>query len=269
MIILAIDTSASEGSITLSIDGQLTGPVHFGMEDSHLVSIGSTVDSLLKGQGVDIGDVGRIALVSGPGSFTGLRIGMAFAKGVHAALGTEVVTISSLELLACSLMKDHDLVCPMIDARKEEVYTALYRPLEKSLEEIPESKTQAGMKQAEIIEVLISPRVISPSTFLEELESGTAFENGSLNTDILSKTPILFVGTGAVRYRGCLSSSAVAKPVFIAGEANTVSTPTLARMAEILFPLRAAEIPTLEPYYIRASDAELKRLKVHRSHGSS
>ena len=62
MIILAIDTSAREGSIALSINGQLTGPVRFGMEDSHLVSIGSTVESLLKEQGVEIGNIDRIAL---------------------------------------------------------------------------------------------------------------------------------------------------------------------------------------------------------------
>ena len=126
MIILAIDTSSKEGSIALAVDGNITGPVGFGRADSHLVAIGRSVADLLAAAGKKIEDLSRIALVAGPGSFTGLRIGMAFVKGIHAALGTEIVTITSLELISRALAAGRRRICPMIDARKNEVYTALY-----------------------------------------------------------------------------------------------------------------------------------------------
>ena len=115
--------------------------------------------------GKKIEDLSRIALVAGPGSFTGLRIGMAFVKGIHAALGTEIVTITSLELISRALAAGRRRICPMIDARKNEVYTALYEY----------GQNQAGPPgQADLtgqpgpLRVLAPPQAVAPEVFFDQ-----------------------------------------------------------------------------------------------------
>ncbi|NIM20400.1 MAG: tRNA (adenosine(37)-N6)-threonylcarbamoyltransferase complex dimerization subunit type 1 TsaB [Candidatus Latescibacteria bacterium] len=238
MIILAVDTSSRRGSVALSVDQAIAGPIRFGSEDSHLVALSTTIDRLLKERGLTIRDVDRIALVAGPGSFTGLRIGMAFVKGIHAALATEVATMTSLELIAYPLLDNRCLVCSMIDARKSEVYAALYR--------LGREKPDEG------VEVVIPPKAVSPKIFLEALRKTTS-------------SPVLFVGSGALRYRKRIDGCEGVRASFARGDANTASATVLASIAEKLTPLANEEILMLEPFYIRSSDAELKRLKAHRT----
>ncbi len=115
MRILAIDTSHPVGSIALTIDGDLAGSLRFGSAASHLVELGVGAARLIEDSGLDISGIDRLALVTGPGSFTGLRIGMSYVKGLYAAMGTEVVTTTSLELLARQTPATGEVVCPMID----------------------------------------------------------------------------------------------------------------------------------------------------------
>ncbi len=107
----------------------------------------------------------RVAIVTGPGSFTGLRIGMAFVKGLYAALGCDLVTMTSLELLSRQALAAGLPVAAMIDARKDEVYAALLRQ--------PDGRET------------ISPRAVAPAAFLAALPAGGA----------------VFIGSGALRYR--------------------------------------------------------------------
>jgi len=242
MNLLAIDTSSREGAVCLSRGGRVAGVEHFGRKDSHLVALGRAADSLLAGNRLGIEDVDRIALVSGPGSFTGLRIGMAFVKGIHAALEMDVVTMNALELLARPLFERGRLVCPMIDARKSEVYAALYRG----------GQSPGGRACVRIL----PERVLSPEVLLTELER-------------TAEGPVLFVGSGSVCYRGLVESFEGIQKSFAGEEENRVSLPVFARLAAKLPPLSEEEILTLEPFYIRSSDAELKRLKSHRIHGEN
>ena len=86
MVVVAVDTSHTSGSAALARNGRFVAGDRFGDGASHLVSLGATVDGLLADQGLAPQDIERVALVAGPGSFTGLRIALAWVKGLHAAL---------------------------------------------------------------------------------------------------------------------------------------------------------------------------------------
>jgi tRNA threonylcarbamoyl adenosine modification protein YeaZ len=132
VVVLSIDTSHPEGSVALAAAGVARGHRRFGASSSHLLDLGRCADELLRDNGLAVGDIERVALVKGPGSFTGLRIGLAFVKGLVAALDADVVTVGTLELLAMPLLDANQrrAVCAMVDARKEEVYGAIYGEME-------------------------------------------------------------------------------------------------------------------------------------------
>ncbi len=147
MVILGIDTSHVEGGVCL--DDGISPPTcaRFGATSSHLVELGFCVDRVLGERRMQPADITRIALVEGPGSFTGLRIGMAYAKGLAAALDVEIVTVGTLELLSLPFLRPdpgstvstsddtgkESAVCAMVDARKGEIYGAVYaRPRDGS-----------------------------------------------------------------------------------------------------------------------------------------
>jgi tRNA threonylcarbamoyladenosine biosynthesis protein TsaB len=251
MIVLAVDTSSREGSISLAVDDRVLGPVGFGRDDSHLVAIGRSVEILLSEAGKKIEDLGRIALVSGPGSFTGLRIGMAFAKGIHAALGTELVILSSLKLLALAGRAGQRRVCPMIDARKNEIYTAVYELAESTEGENGCPEVQRRFQR---LNSIVPMQVVSPADFLKQF--GRAPLDG----------PIVFTGSGAICYREEISSALGSDAEFISGTDNQPSAVLLARLAEVMVPLSPDQVLNLEPLYLRSNDAKLKPLKDHRSH---
>ena len=253
MINLAVDTSAREGSIALAVEGALLGPLGFGQTDSHLVAIGRSLESLLEGAGKRIEEIDRIALVSGPGSFTGLRIGMAFVKGIQAALGTELVTLSSLELLALAGLSSRRRVCPMIDARRNEIYTALY---ELSGAAGGEATAPEGIDLLGRIRTVLPMQVVSPAAFLERFGRE------------LGRGPTLFTGSGAACHREEISACLGNEAMFTAGPDNRPSAALLARLAGALEPLSPDRVSTLEPLYLRPSDASLKPLKDHRAHES-
>lgn len=230
MIVLAIDTSHPVGSAAVSRDGKPAGAERFGDGSSHLLEIGRCVDRLLGRLGLGPGDVDRLALVRGPGSFTGLRIGMAYAKGLCAGLEADLVVMSSLELLALPLLRDGTVACTLIDARKDEVYGAVYEP----------STAEAVFPGR----AAIDPCVRVPKSIVDEAKR-------------YSPT---YVGTGALRYRSVLESSDPG--CRIAGaEAALPSAQRLAEIAPGLEPLSADELVDLEPAYLRPSDAVFKPLK--------
>ena len=236
MIVLAIDTSHPVGGVALSVGGEISGATRFGDGSSHLAEIGRAVESVLVGAGVGVTDVGRIALVQGPGSFTGLRIGMAYAKGLCAGLRADMVVMSTLELLATPLLRAGSVACPMVDARRGEVYGAVYQPVSGPARQGP-----------------LAP--VAPC----------AREAGALAADAKQYKPVYF-GTGALRYRSLLES--IDPGCRIEGEAaSQPSTALLAEIAPALDPLPAEDLAALEPIYVRPSDAVFKPLKPVDPHG--
>lgn len=230
MVVVGIDTSQRVGGVALARDGRSCAEARFGAAASHLVELGRTLDRLLSDAGLTLGDVDRVALVSGPGSFTGLRIGMAFAKGLHAGAGVELATIGSLELMALPHLEAWETVCPMLDARKREVYAAVYGRGK------PDSVRAAER---------VAPRAMPARQFLDSLDAA----------------PALLVGSGVERYRDDIAAgaSAFADPLD-----QPPSASWLARIGHRLEALPAGRILSLEPDYVRSSEAELKRLRETR-----
>ncbi len=132
--ILQIDTTLEVAIISLAKDGRLVGEKINHSQKDHASFLHPAVADLMKEAGVKLNELDAIAVVNGPGSYTGLRVGLAAAKGFCFALKIPLITIDTLQLLAANALpqiKDLDnygtmLVCPMIDARRMEVYTALY-----------------------------------------------------------------------------------------------------------------------------------------------
>lgn len=142
-LILNIDTATDIAHISLSKSGVILDSVINTDQKEHGSFLQPAIERLLKTNSIAIESLDAIAISSGPGSYTGLRVGMASAKGICFALKKPLLSINSLEIIACAAIlengdnNDHidSLICPMIDARRMEVFTALYtRKLEIILE---------------------------------------------------------------------------------------------------------------------------------------
>jgi len=123
---LALDTSGNTGSIALMQDGRLLYAATFGVEVTHSETLMPEVDHALRFCGKTPGDLSAVLLCNGPGSFTGLRIGLATAKGIAYGLEVPLFVYNSLELNAlCRRNCQRNILCVM-DAKMQEVYAALY-----------------------------------------------------------------------------------------------------------------------------------------------
>lgn len=135
MIILGIDTSTSVASVALISGDEILGEISLANQKTHAEKIMVMVDQLLTLLKVDVKDIEGIAVGVGPGSFTGVRIGVTTAKGLSHSIGCPVYEISSLEALSHK-MASHKIVCPMMDARRDTVFTALYGQVTMAADQI-------------------------------------------------------------------------------------------------------------------------------------
>lgn len=127
MIILGMDTSSVNATVALMNDSKLVAEYLISNDRTHSVIIMPLLEDMLKKSGISLSDVDVFAVVTGPGSFTGLRIGIATVKTLAQACGKPVIGVNSLESLAGNFAMCGDtVICPIIDARHEEVYNALY-----------------------------------------------------------------------------------------------------------------------------------------------
>lgn len=126
MITLAIDTATRIAGIALMDDQGLLAEVSLQGYMTQLRDLVPNIAWMLERSGIGIRDVGLVAIGRGPGSFTGLRIGMATGKGLAQVLGCPAVGVPTLDALALAAVPDEGLVCSMIDARHSRVYAALY-----------------------------------------------------------------------------------------------------------------------------------------------
>ena len=127
MRILAVETATLAGSAAVLEGGRVVGQTHLDIALTHSERLMAMVDRLLQDCGFKASDLEGLAVSVGPGSFTGLRVGVATAKGLALALGLPVAAVPTLDALAWNLPFADVSVCPLLDARKGEVYLALYR----------------------------------------------------------------------------------------------------------------------------------------------
>jgi tRNA threonylcarbamoyladenosine biosynthesis protein TsaB len=226
MILLGLDTATSATSVALRLaDGTLSeardDPAD-GAHPGHATRLLAMADGLLSDAGVVIGDVGRIAVGVGPGTFTGLRVGVATARGLAQSSGAELVAVSSLRALAAPALENGGQggVLAVIDARRSEIFAAAY----------------AG-DGAE----LATGRAIKPGAVVALLEEA-------------GLTSALAVGDGALRYRGELESAGL--------DVAAETSPLHLLRATAICALAASTERTgssepVLPDYLRRPDAEL------------
>jgi len=181
------------------------------------------IHSVLEIAGFSVADLDGLAVTVGPGSFTGLRIGISTVKGFAYALDKPVVGVSSLKALARQCAATSYLICPLIDARKGEVYCATYRFSEDQLIQ----KTGA--------------RAMTPEAVIAEI-----------------KTPCMFIGTGARLYRQSIDTALGSLAHFVPGDQNIIRASSVSILSMSRFEANDTdEIAGLVPHYIRKSDAEI------------
>lgn len=230
MKLLAIDTSGHALSAAIVEDGEILGS--FGMDTgkNHSLELLPLLKELLQEKKLTLADMDAFAATIGPGSFTGLRIGLATLKAWGQALEKPLLGISSLDAMADTAAND-GYVAPIFDARRNEVYTALYH----------EGKR-------------LSPdRAISPQALAEELAG-------------LEK-PVVFAGDGLKNYSS-LFKETLGERFFLPRHGNTLyMAEAAAKLALAKFIANDFD-PTavLLPVYLRLSEAEEKRLEAQKTH---
>jgi tRNA threonylcarbamoyladenosine biosynthesis protein TsaB len=225
MKVLAIETSTYSGSIAVSRDEEILGEYFLNMGPSHSERLVPSIGRLLGELAIDRKELGGIAVSLGPGSFTALRVGISTAKGIAYSLGIPVVGVSSLELLAMNLLYSPYQICAAIDARKGELFSALFRAAEGRVERVCED-------------------------MVADLEE--------LCKKIKEKT--IFIGEGALLYRDFLedNESWGEAPAFCPSYMNYARASALAFHGYRRFAGgHADEVMGLAPMYLRKPDAEL------------
>ena len=128
--IINIDTATETAMVNIAKDGIVLQALQNELQKDHGAFVQTSIQQLLKATTTNIAAVDAIAVIAGPGSYTGLRVGMASAKGLSYALNKPLITINTLELWAAAgitnTQNTNALFCPMIDARRMEVFTAIY-----------------------------------------------------------------------------------------------------------------------------------------------
>jgi tRNA threonylcarbamoyladenosine biosynthesis protein TsaB len=126
MRVLSLDSSTEAASIAVIDENKLLGEITFNFEKQHSVVLMSMIDNLLSNLHIGIDSLDGFVVSRGPGSFTGLRIGMATIKGLCLGSSKPFVSVSSLDSLAYNLSFAPGIICPILDALRNNVYTCLY-----------------------------------------------------------------------------------------------------------------------------------------------
>ena len=150
MLILAIESSSLVASVAIVEDGVTLEEYTANFKMTHSQTLLPMIDSMVSLFGIDLSTIDAIAVSGGPGSFTGLRIGSATAKGLGLALDKPLIHVPTLDGTAYNLYGAKGLICPIMDARRNQVYTGIYR-FEQEFEVVME---QDAMDMGELIEKL-------------------------------------------------------------------------------------------------------------------
>ena len=159
-LILSLDTSTQNCSVALHDKGQLISQELVAEEGSHSKALTLLIEKVMKTAGSSLQDISAVAVSNGPGSYTGLRIGLATAKGICFALDKPLICLPTLKVLASAVQAPAEvLLLPLVDARRMEVYAAVYTT------ELNELSPQEA-------------HILSPESF-QEFKPVLAFGNGS------------------------------------------------------------------------------------------
>ena len=151
MIVLSMDSSSLVTTVALLKDEHLLGEFTLNFKREHSVILMEKIEMLLKDCNIDISEVDGFVVSKGPGSFTGLRIGMATVKGLSMGSNKPYLSISSLDALAYSLVNFDGIICPIMDALRDSVFTCMYKSSNGELSKIID---YSALSLDELVEVL-------------------------------------------------------------------------------------------------------------------
>jgi len=215
-LILGLETSTKICSVAISNGNKLLALKEEGGEYSHSEKLTVFIQDVLKEAGVELNQIDAIAVSKGPGSYTGLRIGVSVAKGLCYALYKPLIAVDTLQAMArtpfLKAERGH-LLCPMLDARRMEVYTAIYN------------------QNNEVVEA-VNAKIIDEHSFAEQLKNNK----------------IIFFGDGAEKCKAILSKH----PNAIFSNEGNPSAQYINKIAQEKFDLKQVEdVAYFEPYYLK------------------
>lgn len=214
-VIICIETSTTNCSVAVSVDGHCRSLRELNNGYTHAENITVFIDSALAEAGYKYEQVNAIAVSKGPGSYTGLRIGVSAAKGLCFGLNIPLISIDTLYSMASSMRGEHDqnvLYCPMIDARRMEVYCALYD------------------NKLNVVEP-VNAAIIEPSSFSSHL----------------AKSKIIFFGDGAMKCKELITSENAQFIPEIYPGASSICEIAEKKFAEKKF----EDLASFEPFYLK------------------
>ena len=226
VLVLALDTTTRSGSAAVVSDGELLSEIVGDGSRTHGERLPRDLMRVLDAASVGLDRIDLLAVAAGPGSFTGLRVGIAAMQGLAMSTGRKIVPISALDALAAAAGEGSAPVAPWIDAQRGEVFAALY--------------DRSGTR------VLIEPSSLPPIRTLEAWES------------VLRNEPVRLIGDGTTRYGTVIRAR-------LGGHAQVLATPPIAGIIGRLAaasPTRAVPPHAVVPIYIRRPDAELARSRL-------
>ncbi len=244
MKFLGVDTSSVHASVAIVDNGRVLSetchrprasdsPGAVGTKSNHAEILISLIETSLREAAISLGDIGGFGVAIGPGSFTGLRIGLSTVKGLTYASGTQIVGVSTLHAYAARIGDFSGIICAILDARKKEVYAAVFRRLEGAL-------------------VRLNDDAVMP---LERLKQQL--------DDLPEEEPILVTGSGVGQYGEALADS-LGSRIRLCDDAVM---PTVAAAVAILCEAQSTngKIPiavSMVPRYLRSPEAELSAQKI-------
>ena len=228
MKVLGIESASLVASVAMVCDGQMTAEYTLNLKKTHSQTLLPMIDQMMDLLGEDIRSVDAIAVSGGPGSFTGLRIGAATAKGIGFVTGKPLVNVPTMDAMAYGLYGTDAVICPMLDARRKQAYTGLYR-----------------WKDGEFL--VLKPQWMAKAEDLAEELSRRG-------------EPVVFLGDGADACRDILESKVTVPFAFAPVPSNRQRGASVAALGEQMT-LRGETVSAAEfrPDYLRKSQAERER----------
>lgn len=228
MKLLALDSSGLVASVAVIEDDTLLGEYTINHKKTHSQTLLPMLDEVARMIELDLSGLDAVAVAAGPGSFTGLRIGSATAKGLGLALDIPLVSVPTTDGLAYNLYGHRDLVCPIMDARRRQVYTGIY------------AFSDAGM------EVLLPSSALGIEEILEKLE-------------VLGR-PVVFLGDGVPVFREEIEANCKVPFSFAPAHVNRQRASAIAALGlELAKAGKTESAAGHRPEYLRLSQAERER----------
>lgn len=229
MLILALDSSTSVGAVSLYQEERLIAEYNLNLNLTHSQRLMPQIINLMEDARFEVSDLDGIVVGVGPGSFTGIRIGLATAKSLAQSLDIPIIGISTLEVLANNLTYTEKCICPIIDARRERVYAAGYQ-----------GEDELGLKRS-----VFSEQVIKVRNLIERLKNDFAED-------------IVFIGAGIKKYGDIIKEKLGEKAEFVFATHNLLRGGVLGRIG--LTRLKRGEsddLVEITPNYLKRSQAEI------------